>query len=364
MLKRKYFKNIGWVIIIVLTIVILFISANPNWVEKYYAGKIYPIIALLLRLLFGWIPFSIGDILYLSTAIYLVYQLIKFFKKLGKHKLNKAELWRGFKKLSFIVLWMFVFFYGLWGLNYSREGIASQLRLKEQQYTVADLDSLVCILHNKLNANAALLTPAVRNSFKTKRQLFANALILYSNAEKQFPFLKYRIRSVKPSLFSYLGNYLGFQGYYNPFTGEAQVNTTVPQSETPFVVAHEMAHQLGYAKESEANFVGFLTCRLHPSINFRYSVYFDMYHYAVRALWYADSAKAAIYDSTLNSRVKKDRAIYKAFYEKYRNPIEPYISAAYGYFLKANQQPKGRASYDEVVNWLIAYYKKYGKAVI
>jgi hypothetical protein len=34
----------------------------------------------------------------------------------------------------------------------------------------------------------------------------------------------------------------------------------------------------------------------------------------------------------------------------------------YGEFLKANNQPAGKRSYNEVVAWLIAYYKKFGTA--
>jgi hypothetical protein len=37
------------------------------------------------------------------------------------------------------------------------------------------------------------------------------------------------------------------------------------------------------------------------------------------------------------------------------------IDQLYGEFLKANEQPSGRVSYSEVIVWVIAYYKKYGK---
>jgi glucose-6-phosphate dehydrogenase assembly protein OpcA len=100
-------------------------------------------------------------------------------------------------------------------------------------------------------------------------------------------------------LYSYAGNILGFEGYYNPFSGEGQVNTTVPVFEQPFVACHEIGHQVGYAKENEANFAGFLACRLHTSPVFRYSVYFDMYNYSINELYRNDSSRARQYiDST------------------------------------------------------------------
>ncbi len=363
-MKSSRKRLVPWIVLIALAIAIKFLSFHPGWVEQYYVLGIYPLISSGLRYLFGWLPFSIGDILYGAIIVWFIYQVIKAIRLIRKEAFTRKRVQVFSLRIVFAGLLVYVLFYGLWGLNYSRAGIASQLGLKEVRYTVYDLDTLVSALQDKLNANARLLTPAMRDSFKAKKKLFANAALMYKVAETRYPFLSYKGYSVKPSIFSYLGNYLGFQGYYNPFTGEAQVNTTIPLCSEPFVASHEIAHQLGYAKESEANFVGFLACRLHPSVNFKYSVYFDMYHYAIRELRSADSLKAKVFDSSLHKQVKKDVEEYRAFYRKYRNPIEPYIDRMYSYFLKVNNQPKGKESYNEVVTWLIAYYKKYGREAI
>ena len=55
--------------------------------------------------------------------------------------------------------------------------------------------------------------------------------------------------------------------------------------------------------------------------------------------------------------IKKE---FRDFYKKYNNPIEDLVMWGYGHFLKANNQPAGKRSYNEVVTWLIAYYKKFG----
>jgi hypothetical protein len=193
-----------------------------------------------------------------------------------------------------------------------------------------------------------------------KRNLFDQSYEAYKSAAKQFSFLSYQEQSVKPSIYSYAGNYLGFQGYYNPFSGEAQVNTTVPSFLQPYVAAHEMAHQLGYAKENEANFVAFLACRAYASNEFRYSLYFNIYLYAVGEVYRRDSTLAKNFQLKLHPQVVRDIKQYQAFYRKYKNPIEPVIMWFYGHYLKANNQPAGKLTYDEVVLWLIAYYKKYG----
>lgn len=363
-MNYKQRKSVRWLVLILLVVAIKVLSIKPSWVEAIYTYGVYPFIARVQRVLLGWVPFSIGDIFYVLVLLSIFIICIKGLKAFYKRRISRSTFRRGVVRVIFFWALIFVAFYGLWGLNYSRQGIASQLNLEEKKYAYNDLDTLVHLLHTRLNHHASQITPAIRDSFKSKRNLFKSAPQMYTIVEKQYPFLKYKNYSVKPSLFSYIGNYFGFQGYYNPFTGEAQVNTTIPLCLEPFVTAHEIAHQLGYAKESEANFVGFLACRLHPSEHFKYSVYFEMFQYAIKELHYVDSVRAQSYLQTLHPLVQKDIRECREFYQKYSNPIEPYIAEAYSYFLKANNQPKGKASYNEVVMWLIAYYKRYGTTAI
>ncbi len=47
-----------------------------------------------------------------------------------------------------------------------------------------------------------------------------------------------------------------------------------------------------------------------------------------------------------------------------RNLVEPFMTGVYDQYLKLNNQPKGRATYNEVIAYLIAYMKKFGQAAI
>jgi hypothetical protein len=133
-------------------------------------------------------------------------------------------------------------------LNYNRRGIAHQLGLEIKKYSLADLDTLTTVIQNRLNYYADFVSEPQRDSFNKKKRLFSSAREAYVEIEKKYSFLGYHPRSIKPSIYSYLGNYLGFQGYYNPFSGEGQVNTTIPRFLEPFVTTHEMAHQLDMQK--------------------------------------------------------------------------------------------------------------------
>jgi hypothetical protein len=353
-------KSWSWVILIILTIFIKWASWYPGWVERNYSQGVYPVISKIQRFLFGWASFSIGDLFYAFLIVVILYKVFKFFRLLLKKQLNRSYFVAALQQGIFILLFLYVFFNLLWGLNYNRRGIAYQLGLDVKQYSIADLDTLTNVIQSRVNYYAGFVSEAQRDSFNQKNKLFSSAVESYQEVAKKYSFLAYHPKSIKPSFFSYLGNYLGFQGYYNPFSGEGQVNTTVPRFLEPYVTTHEIAHQLGYGKENEANFVGFLACRSYNSNVFRYSVYFDMFNYSLGELYRRDTLLAKSYQLKAHLQVKKDQQEFKVFYRRYKNPIEPIVMWGYGHFLKANNQPAGKRSYNEVVAWLIAYYKKFG----
>ena len=348
----------AWIILIVLGAGIKIFSLFPNAVERYYSNGIYRGISRAQRMVLGWIPFSIGDILYAIVFIFLVYKSFQFTKRLIKKNVNKQYITSALMKLVFLFLFVYVYFNLAWGLNYNRIGIKEQLALHETKYSSADLAEVMQQLVYKLNA---LHAPAIANRLPLgqKRNLFTESVTAYQIIGEKNKIYRYKSPAVKPSLYSYLGNYLGYTGYYNPFTGEAQVNTTVPVYIQPFVSCHEVGHQLGYAKESEASFAGYLSAKSSDNPAFQYSAYFDLYAYARRYLYLEDSMMLKQLDSQLNVGVKKDYRDLREFFLKHTNPIEKAIDILYGEYLKANEQPMGKVSYNEVVLWVIAYYKKY-----
>lgn len=357
-------KAWSWILLIVSALIIKYASMQPLWVEENYSTGVYPVISKIQRSIFGWIPFSIGDLFYMFLILVVIYRTVQLVKYIYKKKVNRQYLLNGLKQVIFFFLFVYVFFYALWGLNYNRNGITYQLNLELKKYSVQDLDTLAAIVQQRLNYYASVIDLKQRDSFNKKKTLFEKATEAYMYANSKYPFLNYDPQSVKPSFFSYLGNYLGFQGYYNPFSGEAQVNTTIPRFLEPYVSTHEVAHQLGYAKEDEANFVGFIACRSYPNNTYRYSLYFDLYLYAFTELSRKDSVLGKAFEEKLHPQVKKDIEEYRDFFKKYRNPVEPFISWMYDGYLRANDQPEGKRAYNKVIAFLIAYYKKFGKEAI
>lgn len=341
--------------LIVICICIKIIATHPKWVERVYSQNIYTHISIFFRNIFGWMPFSIGDVCIAMLILRTVLLLVKGTKALIRHQ---TVHWQKIIVHNLnILLGTYIIFMLLWGLNYNRLGIAYQLQLSTKEYSTAELDQLTKTLIAQTN-NYRKLLDTVK---KSNKELFHEAVKAYQEAQKNIAFLQYTAPSVKPSLYSEIGNYMGYAGYYNPFTGEAQVNSTIPYLQRPYVICHEMAHQLGYATEDEANFVGYMAASSSRSTLFRYSVYADLFRYANAELYFRDSLLARNNYQALDTMVKKDFDEMKKFYLHYQSPVENVINAIYTQYLKANNQPQGLKTYNEVISLLMASYRKNGK---
>jgi len=348
------------ILLLILIFLIKILATDSLWVEKYYTAGFFQWVSGLLRIITGWLPVSIGDILYFLAGVWLLYKIIRFFVKLFKKQYKPKMFLTSIVKIFFIATVIYIIFNIFWGLNYNTKGIAYQLNLTGPGYDTTDLKNIEQLLILTVNQRKQALINK-RETYPGNRELFSRAYNCYQQSGRLFPFLKYNYRSVKSSLYGRLGNYLGFTGYYNPFTGEAQLNTTVPKFLLPYTTCHEMAHQIGYAKEDEANFAGYLAATSSTDTLFHYSAYLDLFLYANRELFFVDSVYAKEVYKQLTPEVKADIKEFREFLLSHRNPIEPFITWLYGKYLKANQQPEGMRTYNEVIADLIAFYKRTGR---
>lgn len=352
-------RNIMWICLIVLAAGIKLLSFYPAAVERYYSTGVYLLLSRLQRILFGWLPFSFGDVLYLAVLIWLVVALVRAIRSFVRREAGRAWFFSFVRRTLLVCLWVYVLFNGLWGLNYDRQGIAYQLKLRVHPYSTLELEQLTSTLAVRLNQ----LDSAARReraALDRSGRLFAGAVIAYDSLVAKDKRLAYSFPSVKSSLFSYIGLYLGYGGYYNPFTGEAQVNTRQLPFTQPYTTCHEMGHQLGYARENEANFAGYLSAHSSPDPAFRYSAYFDLWMYATGEMYSRDSGFVKMLVRQLHPGIRQDFRELRAFSRRYANPMETRLWKLYGGYLRANRQPKGMVTYTEVTAWLIAYAENVG----
>jgi len=345
----------SFLFLVISIIIIEWAKINPSYIENYYSEGLFKFISYTMRILFGWIPFSVGDIFLFSIILYgirFVYVLSKSGFKGFKNKMIKIIT------LLSIVYCCFYFF---WGLNYYREPLSKSLGYKKSTYSTDQLIDVSTHLISKLNDIHILITNS--DSIKitipySNNKIYSIARDGYDQLSIDSPEFSYKFGKVKSSLMSLIQSYNGVSGYFNPFTGEAQVNDKIPKTIMPTTVCHEMAHQIGFAAENEANFIGFLAALSNEDLYFKYAAYRMATRYVIFELYNRDQNKYIELYSTINKGIIKDFQESSDFWRQYKNPFEPIIKKGYNIYLESNNQKDGIKSYNYVVDLLIAYYKK------
>ena len=150
---------------------------------------------------------------------------------------------------------------------------------------------------------------------------------------------------------------MGFSGYINPFTLEAQINKNIPKLNYITTASHEMAHQLGITNESEANFISFVSSINNNDPFIKYAGYIFALKYCYNDLYNKNKTKAQEIFSKLNLGIIKNFKEDTSYWKNYKNPIEPYIKKVYGAFLRNKGQPKGLKTYNQLVKYVVSYFE-------
>src|SRR5437764_15141892 len=90
-MKRDNKRLIYWTCLASIAIVIKIFSLYPAAVEEYYSQGIYRVISGAQRILIGWLPFSVGDLLYGSVVVYFIIVLIRFIRALFKKRISRLS---------------------------------------------------------------------------------------------------------------------------------------------------------------------------------------------------------------------------------------------------------------------------------
>ena len=352
--KRFFFSILFLVTPIIL---IEWTKKDPSLIESYYSEGVFIYISYAMRILFGWIPFSVGDVFLFSMIFFGIRFVFILFKTKFKGFKNNIP------KIIVLLSAIYGCFYLLWGLNYYREPLSKSLGYNKSTYSNEQLIDMSTYLISRLNDVHILITKSdslqVTIPYSNKK-IYLLARNGYDQLSKDFPEFSYKFGSVKSSLMSLIQSYNGVSGYINPFTGEAQVNDRIPKTIMPTTTCHEMAHQIGFAAENEANFIGFLAALSNEDLYFKYAAYRMATRYVIYELYNRDQKKYVELYKTINEGIIKDFQESSDFWRTYKNPFEPILKKGYNVYLQSNNQKEGIKSYNYVVDLLIGYYEKVG----
>ena len=343
------------VIVLALAIFLLMLMAGyPDFIERYYSNGFYRAVCFMFHPVLNLFPFSVGDIIYILIIGYLVYAAIKFIRLLFRKQWRSVGI---FSLRLLIDVQVFILcFYLFWGMNYYRPSAAKRFDLPDSGYTTADLKSVTSILIDSANRCRARLSAAdLQQDNKTIYATAVKAIISLSAGSDKFHTFK---PEVKPSILTGLLNYMGTSGYYNPFTTEAQMDYDLPVFIKPFVACHEMSHQMGFAPEDEANFGGFIAATQSNDRLLRYSAYYVGVQEFMFALRQQDSLARKELRKNISQPVLNDFKTERAFWLSYESKLGALSSLFYDDFLKANNQPQGLNTYNQMVRLVMGWYRR------
>ena len=339
----KVKRGFEYLLIFVFVIIIYFKNVSSDYFinifEAYYSYWV-----LIISTITSFLYLNIGDILYFVT-----FPLI--FCYLSKSKTRRFFLYRLFLTIIFIYSW----FYMSWGFNYTKQPIAKNIDYK---YNINELLETTDFYIDKINTNhiELLLDESekliIQNSFDE----------IVNECKKSFEkldFENFNIQKLKvnKSYFSKVLSYMGFTGYINPFTVEANINYKIPIISYPSTISHEIAHQIGYASENEANYIGILSNQMSSNLEINYSGNLLAIQYLLSELYYLNKNLYSEKIKKIRKGILKNIDEKREFSKKYRNPFEDVFKKIYDFYLKSNNQSQGIKSYGLVVNLLIYDYQ-------
>lgn len=294
--------------------------------------------------LFGEVPWSMGDVLY----IFLLLLVLFFFARLFLCKTRKKTqiLWG-------LVLVFHLSYHLFWGVCYHSPALLE----KKTEVTLVQAVKVSRMLIDRANLlRQTLPNEEIGMEACIASQEWGNSII---EAQREVKFLLQNRKminfiSVKPSLFGEFLSYMGILGYYNPFTAEATINIFQPDTLLPFTISHEMAHQMGYASESDANVVGYILSTNSNDKRLEYSALLFGIRHVLHYIYQQNPQAALSLESTLSLAIKNDIQKEKNYYSKYNGWINTVFHNLNDWFLKANRQD-GVVTYSQATTKIIRY---------
>lgn len=323
--------------------VILF-SRNAA-LSEWYMIRIYPAVATLLSAISAIFPFSIYDFFIVIAIIYLL-KLILFV--ISKKTSFKNFLFSLIRFVTILVAW---FYFG-WGISYFRKDYYSRTNILETSFNADNLREFTTRFINDANKSyvefEVIEKEEIRKEIeKTYSYINEPLVINYPNGK----------RRVKKMVFESMFTKMSISGYYGPFFNEIHVNNYSLNLTYPFTLAHEMAHQFGVAKESEANLYAFIVCVNSNDERIRYSAYASTIGYLlndVRSLL-PDEYEEIFY--SVKPEIIRDLQRNSEHWLTARDEtLSDAQDKAYDAYLKSNRISSGRENYSEVVGLLISSY--------
>lgn len=343
-MKRR--QKIRYIVLGVLLLVVWSTQAI-SVMGEFYARSVYPVISLCLSSFSRLFPFAIGDLfIFLSIIGVIAYPI---YGRIKKQPWKKIVLRDGE-----YLLWIYVWFYLAWGLNYSQKNFYERTHIPYVAYTPDKFKAFVEEYIRHLNNSYVPITGIDKN------RVCKEAVKGYKQISDTLGIHRppYDSPRAKTMLFTPLISMVGVSGSMGPFFCEFTLNGDLPPSQYPATYTHELAHLLGITSEAEANFYAYEVCTRSQVESIRFSGYFSILSHVLgnaRRLL-TEEEYTELFNRIRPEIIELARSNQTYWMVKYSPLIGNIQNWIYDLYLKGNKIESGRKNYSEVIGLLISYH--------
>lgn len=364
--KRRYLY-----IAILAGVILLNITA---WLSTpfcdFYISKVFPIGVNTYGRFMALFPFSVGELMLVAAVLLVVAVLLSLpvclWKLFRRHR-NTGGLLQFYRVCAWILLFVLLIMTLNCTLLYHGSTFNERYFGKmTDNYTLEDLIAVRNEVVEQCNRLAGEMDRAENGDILYEGDMKAEAIRCMQSLGQTYGGLSGYYPRPKALLLSDLMCQQYMQGYYFPFSMEANYNDVMYLTNKPATFCHELAHLKGYIYEDEANFIGFLACLSSEDKFFQYSGYLSVLYYLDNDFYAAVGEDRERYlaepvilpqvhaDNIFVKQEEWDRINGKAILDT--EVVEAVSDSVTETSLKLNGVADGMVSYSRVVKLLLQYY--------
>lgn len=333
--------------LVVIALIFAIVPVPEPLVERWFSIGVYPRLQHVMTPLANLVPFAWFDVLLLVVVVLVVRVIVRAVRQARRDRRWSPILF-GAWTLVVTGAGIYLAFLGFWGLNYRRVAMTERIEMVPGPPRSDAVGQLGLTAVERLNA---LYDSAHTQGWSHDEWRDPDFIRAFGEAQRLIQDTPTPVPGrLKQTVLGPYFRWTGIDGMVDPLMLEVLVNPDLLPWERPFVAAHEWSHLAGFADESEASFVGWLTCiRSHPAA--QYSGWLFVYWEVIADLRADDRA---VLNGTLEAGPRRD---LNAIAERLRRGQFPLLRTAswavYDQYLRANRVESGVQSYGEVVTLIL-----------
>lgn len=325
------------VLLVALAIAAAVVPLPQSAVERWYSSRLYLQMQALVTPITNLVPIALFDV---AAGIVIGLMAVLFIKRMRRGGVVFAVL-GGLRTLVAAAAAVYLVFLLMWGLNYRRVPLEQKLDYDASRISPKAALQLATEAVRIVNAGHAA-AHAMPPDDRALAAAFAQAQQIMGTPRGAVPGVP------KASLLGIYFRHAAISGMTVPFFLEITLSPELLAVERPFTLAHEWAHLAGYADESEANFLAWLTCARGDALA-RYSAWLEVYQYASGSLRGSDRRAVP----PLDEGPRADLRAIRARYQRASPVVREAAREVYDSYLRANRVSEGIASYSAVLKLML-----------